>query len=485
MRSSDPVRPATARIRAGGPPAATHDQFGVNGSLQTTRPQTAPPTSGTGRAILVPAEDSSRAVVVEREEEEDAFSEADGDPANLLTDASTMLYQLQNTWSGERRAELERLKHQLQESYGFAVPNEMLEALLNSRIAGDAAARGDIMPGGPEAAAGPEAAVPAGTETEIEAEAEAVVECAIRELAAARELRQALEERQRVRCANLAGSEAEALVAEVRQPVAVGDLERPLAQDKADAERLAVLRREVERLKAKQQQQQQQQCSDLESSNLEAGSPSSRGSAPPHLHRRTVASNFEALDKWMEDMKLLASSAGCGRAVASKVSSPKNGSPPSRKAMAQVAEAKALEWAAEHGRSGSFRSSPSGISPTGSPSGISPKGYVLPSKKTMAQVLETGGASAGSSPSGAGSSRGFAAKVPEGHVTIRSPTGMSSRAGTSGIALATSVSPSSTRAGAYDAATCKASTEMQLDEILQEFDEIDRVYDGICRLSHG
>merc|ERR1712039_355000 len=236
------------------------------------------------------------------------------------------------------------------------------------------------------------------------------------------------------------------------------------AKEQTDAERLVVLRREIERLKAKQLQQQlkNQQQNDQSKAGSAAASPVAASTLQGKAFSGGMASpEFQALNKWIQDMKLLTSTgvSGCSTAASSRSNGFQKNSPTTKKDMARIAEARAMAWASEDQRVTS--SSPKAPSPK-SPTVNARSGCPSPLSKSVAQMVDRARPASLSSPTGATSS----SRSP-----VAKDTGNTGGIGSSRVASTTS--PSSA------ADPGRNATELQLDDILHEFDEIDRVYDAI------
>jgi len=365
------------------------------------------------------------------DQEETGQEEATENPAHLLDEASTLVQHLQQNWACERRTEIDQLWHQLEAEYELVLPKE----------APDTPAVGRLHPKQLESCL---IDAPSEEDVEIscavhstadvtadEAEADKAVHEARRDLEATRKLRQRLE-------ASLAASSSSVVNCEAFGPQAAAqDVEAA-----ADNARLDGLRREVERLRS-------------QSASLAfAAPPSPTGAAAAARAAVEAAADgpgLTALDAFVDEMRMfshrhetssshgransMAKGKGALRAVASPQRvrnggprSPSSGSPgsPSKKEMARLAEERAMEWVA------------SGRQSLGSP--IMKKGKGSP--KNSAPPLATSLLSTRSSFSG---------------------EAVSTRLDTLG-------SPST-------------ALERQLDDILLELDEIDRIHEDVCMLA--
>lgn len=437
MRPLLPERPSTDSAKA-----TSRREDAENDFKDRPRCPTAPPAFGSRMDSLCElTQPSALSTSVD-----DAESEVEEDAGTLLQEASSMLQQLQNGWDEERRSEIDQLWRECEADYGMNLSREAPGAptlgSLRARAGyGAAGLLGGVRSGAaaeePSVDATASAAVPPESPEEIEADMTA--EAAKRDLEKARELRRRIE-------AKLAASPGEALEA----TAAANALKQRAAQeDKADARRLARLRTEVERLRA-----QAQTTANVAStgSGSEVTSSGEATAVPTSTAAAAMAAvdlngpELLALDEWMEDLRVLRSdmsavdSEGGQRqmkAVASPMRvrnptglrSPRSArlsppSSPSKKDMARVAEQRAMEWAAGQ--------------PSPPRAGQPKSGQPSPRRTPKTPMLSTRGEL-------------LASGYPE--------AGPGSLNSTSAV-------------------------ERQLDDILNELDEIDRIHDDVCMLSH-
>lgn len=221
MRSSMPMRPATALTRGSRPRTGAPRQ---NDCVDDApRPHSAPPT-------IPRSVDERAAALREREEarfgtaaggdevEGDSDDDAAADPGAVLTAASSEIYSLQHRWPEERRLELESLWHQLEAEYSLSLPLDIAK-LNNDEEARDGLAAADEAE---ELSA-----------NLAEAEADAHAEGATQQLAAAREMR----------------CRVEAALGQTRQLATDERLSAMHASAQKEEERLADLRQEVDMMR--------------------------------------------------------------------------------------------------------------------------------------------------------------------------------------------------------------------------------------------
>lgn len=426
MRSQLPPRPSTSPPRPDtiSEEAASQSEDCGPECQDLHRAATAPPSVGPRTMGLHERVDEDRQVEDCRE-----------DLGSVLQEASSVLQQLQNGWREERQDEISRLWSQCEAEYGFVLsqtaPGTPALGSLRARAGNGAAGLLDYHSGYPPAAveAPHREEPPAVAESLAEVEAEAAMEAARKDLEAVRELRRSIE----MKFAAKSEEAAKASNAQALQQRRAGQIE-------VESPRLASLRMEVESLRAK------------------AAGMSTVGTNTPAATAAIDASELtapdvEALDDWMEDLRMLCHEAGQdlqqpspsrreqGRAVASPMRTSNGGgfrsptillsptSSPSKKDMALLAERNALQWAAGQ-HSARNRASPRLKSGQNSPS-RTPKKPLLSSRGGL---LGAGHPTAELSP------------------TSREPT---------------------------------STVERQLDDILNELDEIDRIHDDVCMLAHS
>lgn len=319
MRSSCPKRPATAENQ--------HYSWNIvqdDGAVER-RPVTAP---------AVAQAHTTSSLDGEHEYDED---DSDEDPESVLANASAAIHHLKNTWREERREQLSLLWRQLETSYTRMPPTRILDEILDPMQGSEqengfmGSARDAKMLDGhaeisdAEAAAGP--AVQA-ADKEAEKAADALISSAANQLASCQQRRRALEE-----SLGSCPSSPSACIAWPEQADMAGG--NAIQKDccEIEADRLLALRCEVERLRTTPSE------AHLAHSN-KGGAPS----ASIQMYPDTV---HESLNQWMQDMTVLHEDNG----GTPKISSPRQashskGTTPSRKAMAQIAEARAMKWAA-------------------------------------------------------------------------------------------------------------------------------------------
>jgi len=318
MRSS-PKRPATVGNRR----CCFQDQEGAGGLER--RPLTAP-------AVAQGHPSSSSDQGHEYDDEE---GDSDEDSSLVLADASAAIHHLKNTWRDERREKLSLLWRQLETSYKRMPPTSILDEILDPiqgneqenadlGFSGDAnALDGHAEISDAEAAAGPAMCA---ADKEAETAADAIITSAADQLSSCQQRRKALEE-----CRKSFPSSPTACIAWPEQADMAGGNAIPgVGFD--EAERLRVLRSEVERLRTPQSGVQLAQ-------SINEGAPCMpMQTCPDSVH--------EALNLWIQDMTILhEDSRGAPKITSPRRASQGKGTTPSKKAMAQIAEARAMEWA--------------------------------------------------------------------------------------------------------------------------------------------
>lgn len=379
------------------------------------------------------AEDPDHA---EEEDDED-------DPDSVLAKASTMLYQLQNTWVEDRRAEIDTLWKQLEWQYGVDVSREGDEyaSIFASGSGAEVTEASD--------SAAPGAEPPAMQDDEAAREADQNLDAARAQLQSARSLRSRIEKA----LTEDSGVERES------DPACLEVVE--------DDNKLTYLRREVERL-----QEALQRPPPAVEDTGHSGASGTEGA----MVSSELTGSLSALSRWVEDMERISStSAGhwstsaAEQAVGRSLSPPRSNnqrretsstqrqlptplrssrtgfgsSPTSKRELARIAEERAMEWAAS-GKPSPLKAScksPSGAN--GSPQ--TTKGGLLRPTATI-----------------------IAAVSAEATQTL-SPKAVDA------VGMRSEPSFPSAKKEPDDMAR-------QLDEILSEFDEIDRIYESsLCK----
>jgi len=404
------------------------------------RPSTAPAatsmerrsSSSCGRAAIAAIE----------EEEEDEASDDGGDPEPLLANASSTLYGLQNTWREERRSELNRLCRDLERSYGLAPSAGLLDEIMTPRPECSNVTESSLG-GEPEPevdSRGPESA-----EEELDEKADAVCAAAAAQLESIKELRCQVQERLQTPTADAmrlrtvppaedgTAGEAAALPASLESPA------------DEDAKRLAALRLDVEHLKVKATEPTEQSL--LEVAECEDQIRAQHASV---LETKPI-SELAALDQWIHDMKKFCRDpAGTSKRSASPSRRCGANGVLSNRAMAEIAEAR-MDSSVQKDHEESC-CSPSGGSPTAS--------------RLRGSKLQSSG-----SPS----------RATKKASSLLSPTASSSGRATVATPLNGRGAASPSQKGNEE----KSAVEQQLDDILSEFDEIDRIHSHICKLTRG
>jgi hypothetical protein len=398
------------------------------------RPPTAPATFGGPGAVDRMLElFEAHPLVVEDVESDEVEKQ---DTGSLLSEVGTVLHDLQSRWAEERESEIQRLWHQMEAEYELSLPrcDPGTPALGSLRARAGTGAAGflsgttrdrqeeGISTG--DCGASPD-------EFSAEVEADVVTEAARRDLESAQELRRSVE-------ARLASSSAEA-VSETNVPA-------PDIGAEDDVARLTQLRQSVERLRARAEE-----FPALSRPLVGAeGSGSDTAEVPPMSTVATLGEMieladppFSALDDWIEDLRMFNSGVWKNHSTQPRaVASPqRNRNPnslrqpaslrsppasPSKKEMARVAEEKAMVWN------------------SGQRNGLTPR--LKAEQPSPCRTPKT------------------TLQAARGGLLPRGPS-----------------SPS-----AHDQAHAQpiSTVESQLDDILKDLDEIDRIHDDVCMLSH-
>jgi len=130
MRSSAPTRPTlgrTRRLRTADPSALPSRRAGAT-SLLECRSACRPLTAPVGEAAALHLNGlEERSDDADEDDERDEFDDLDGDiqdPTALHDRASEAIYELQHRWLAERQSEVGRLWSQLEQEYGFSLPED-------------------------------------------------------------------------------------------------------------------------------------------------------------------------------------------------------------------------------------------------------------------------------------------------------------------------------------------------------------------------
>mmetsp|Transcript_56005 Transcript_56005/g.133439 ORF Transcript_56005/g.133439 Transcript_56005/m.133439 type:complete len:496 (-) Transcript_56005:39-1526(-) len=481
LRTADPTRPATARVRGqifrDGQSCVESKPFTeqVEGDarpssapaaveLLLSAPSTACPStasssaSGRGSSLLVSDDPFSNALSLHRRHlQEEATQdvhceelpvldegielEDEEDVPAMLERASTVLHQLKHAWREEREADLDQYWRGMEEFFG-----QRLDRSPASRLIGEAAVAADDSI--EDCDSQDEAEVIRKELQEAEEFADAAEKLVLEQVEATRALREELERKLQ-----------HAVTLESATALGTSTASAAIEEDL----RLQSLRQEVQDLHVRFERGPfAEELSDDDAPLASAVAIDIEGPAPPEL---------SALHRWMEEMQSFSMSIagttsparspaaagpkhasartaeGCG----SSSSTPTKAKSPSKEMMVRMAEARALEWAASRtraspkgshmeGRYGAPCSSPAGSS-TGLTAGRqlqSPSAAKPPQKSSLLLNDEAAG-------SGARSAQ-------------QSPLG----------------SPQKSQSHAI---------EEQLDDILRELDEIDRIHDDLHQLT--
>lgn len=240
------------------------------------------------------------------------------DPSTVCDSASTMIYQLQNCWTGERKEELDALWQHLEAEYQMKL--DMGQDALATVLEDFDAPSGE----GSNEVDGAKA-------DDIDVDDVAVDESA-RQLTASREKRRQIE-------AQLSSTKGQL------SHLLVGADRPPLETLPEDDYRLTSLRRDLEQLKLKAE------------ANAVAATPAAADPAEPApaVQLSSVCTGvglssvaeFGALGKWMEELQLLNHEPP--QASARNSSPSRKAAGLSKQAMAQIAESRALQWSATQG----------------------------------------------------------------------------------------------------------------------------------------
>lgn len=398
------------------------------------------------------------------------------DSGRLLQEAASVVQQLQSGWHEERQGEIDELWSQCEAEYGFSLSREAPGApALGSLRANAGCGAVGLLSGYTESCAmacssAADASFPSELPAEAEAEADATAEAArLHDLEATRELRRSFE-------AKRAANSLEANVKAKGQVLT----QRAALQTQADSRRLDTLRMEVEKLRARDSTANaaSTELGDAASSSSEALLPPTPTASAAMTASALVAPSWVgALDEWMEDLRVLG--IGAGEDLGSREQRRGQGASPAR-AVASPMRVRTANGA---------RPSSSLLSPKKSPS-----------KKEMARIAEQQALewSAAGSPKGSSIGHGRGSLSPRSSSGQHSPSRRSPKAGSPKTALMTigglvgdglpsgGVSPvlipESNSSPTKEPAS---AVERQLDDILKELDEIDRIHDDVCMLKHS
>eukprot|EP00929_Paragymnodinium_shiwhaense_P002391 TRINITY_DN102619_c0_g1_i1.p1 TRINITY_DN102619_c0_g1~~TRINITY_DN102619_c0_g1_i1.p1 ORF type:complete len:478 (-),score=101.65 TRINITY_DN102619_c0_g1_i1:58-1491(-) len=459
LRSSQPCRPATSYERrlplfasaCSGDVGLRDGDLAAAPMLCTKRPCTAPPHLP---GLAETADRAESEDVEPCEEEEDDNLDEEG----LLAKASTMIYQLQHkSWLEDRRSEVEGLWKQLEERYGVKVSGEtahtlqMLDAELQAELQGGGAAISGAACSSAGQAEPADSSVPSPDDDAEELEAAgSVLDASAEQLEAMRRLRSAVEARLQQHPPSLEpGSTCGGGYPEAASPA-----RRPST---ADERRLESLRADVERLR------EASSNSESVSTTLPDDSP---GDLLPVVAPSVAGegdSLLPALEQWVEDMRWLTMAGalpGDGSTVVGKAAQPpvrdaptplRRGpgscSPLSKKELARVAEERAMDWAAAKASS------------CGSPTKAA-----FPKSPNAAATTPVMG------------KRGLASPLSSRKLQNGSPLLTS-------LVVSAGGSPKGATADKHGESPARPQTAMeaQLDDILKECDEIDRIHEGLLR----
>lgn len=451
MQMRAPLPPLPGRPSSSVSEEGVHNRAATSLDLQERCP-TAPPelisrTRETGSEIPSACSSASPCVAEKRQAPQSDHLDSVGeelltveDLPSLLLEAGSFLQQLQTGWQEERQDEISRLWRQCEAEYGFELSRDApgTPALGSLRARGGYGASG-LLGAAPDCRGSPLAATrgadaahssasgPSHHIEEDEIRADETAKAAQNDLLAIRQLRQSIEDKLHKQPKDWIESSS-AAVQRQRQLAFVD------AQCKS--QRLVSLREEVERLREKA------------TAMCDESVAVPPAAAAALAASEVTAPDLDALDDWMQDLRRLCKEAkqdGCtsssclkeraARAVASPMrsrNSPGMGSPnhvrsprslPTQQEMARVAEQRAME--------ASSTKSPRAKEGLGSPN-RTPKAIVLANRGGLC---------------------GAGYESTQAHVD----------------------SPN-TRAPA-------SAVERQLDDILKELDEIDRIHDDVCMLS--
>jgi hypothetical protein len=419
----------------------------------TYRPLTAP--SLVGPVDGYPSRASAHGDILEETsdcEEDDAGRE---EPEVLLDKVSTVLHDLQSRWAEQREQEIRQLWQQMEEEYGMEIsrcaPGTPAVGSLRAKagsgapgfLSGTLAVSEDDL--------GANLSVIAPEHGEEDNDDDVVTEAARRDLEASREFRRHME----ARLATFSAANLDK-VTSISSTCSPSDVE-----SEADAARLAQLRLEVENLRAKAAAPDVFQVDHVDNA--------SRNKA---IDVELIEPPLSALHDWMDDVWASSFSLSkirdrTPRATASPqhgsghlkraLHTRSNPSSPTKKEMARLAEEKAMEW--NEGRH-------KGLSKPSSPT-----------KKEMARLAEE-------KAMGWNESRhtGLSPRLKLGpNSPGKSPEKLTQLVN-SGTRLHESIS--SPKAIDPKPVMNSASTvEDQLDELLKELDEIDRIHGDVCMLA--
>eukprot|EP00927_Polykrikos_kofoidii_P036069 TRINITY_DN30498_c0_g1_i1.p1 TRINITY_DN30498_c0_g1~~TRINITY_DN30498_c0_g1_i1.p1 ORF type:complete len:561 (+),score=123.38 TRINITY_DN30498_c0_g1_i1:127-1809(+) len=541
IRSSLPTRPSTSHARLGTSggeerrPASAGD---VGGDF--ARPSTAPPVLGAAvdfggaRAAVAlgrfngvggypPPVCTAPVATIQDEQEEEDHDEFDANPSEMISQASMLLYQLQNTWLEERRSEVGALWQSMEEKYGMTLPREQAESLFTSfRGGGDVEVEGDgslsTADQSTTAASSAAAFASDGADEFVEssaaatAQADITIESAAGDLERVRALRQLVEDRisssacgvPTVSSAFGSTSGATSWASKPQKSTA-----RAGSMATNDAQRLAQLHKELAQLRTLAHRSPSPELGATEDSFGQSAVPASFANSPfaaPHegVGTPTCADSSKSVGA-------ITCSRSAGRPTPAELCQPAPHQDEFEKKLAalsqwvedvrEIADGPCTDGGGAAGE-GAWRQPPT---PLRRGNAAAHKSSPQLSKREMARIAEERAMGCSGVTDGSGLESGFAntgscwrraKKSPVRTPQAGSSTGKKGGIGamvfsSSGGALTggarTQVSPTSAAADKKEpllpeetATDTRSAMERELDAILAECDEIDRIHDGIC-----
>jgi len=445
LRSGLPDRPSSESA------VSRRDSEGYEDTLVADRPPTAPPVLGSRQdhdrdtePLLHTDIDGQSGNTLNQTHEEVEMS------AGVLQEASSVLHQLQSGWQEERQGEIDQLWRECEAEYDLvlcrnAPGTPALGSLRATAGYGAAGLFGTCGGGGvsKDLNIGDGYVVSSDEpHAEFEAEVDAATQLAREDLEAAREQRRKVEARLAA-TSTAASSTSDAL----KQKVAW--------EAEVDNRRLASLRMEVDKLRAKADALS---SSSTDRCQADAQEPPTPAAAAAMRSLNSMGPELGALDEWVEDLRVL-NNHGLFSAEAFRECR----APYSRSKQSDMrAVASPLRPRNPDGsRSPQAVLSPTHLHGNKSPhSGISPKNS--PTKREMARIAEQ---------------RAL-------HWATQSPRSARSKPKSPLMPCGTDLPAALTHAPVSED-TATSAVEKQLDDILKELDEIDRIHDDVCMLTHS
>jgi hypothetical protein len=416
---------------------------------------------------------------IEMREQLETFDEEDIEVENdeeTLARASAVVHQLQHNWVQERQHAIDELWQQLEQEYGFTPSRDLLDSLDGNGVSRDPT-------GEPHASDGLEGASATVASRSVEAEADQLTKEAAEDLAAARELRHRLEATARAECSGLLDDAQ--LLTETGNRISDAAQALPSRRPStAPSPMAASLRMEIDRLRR----------ADESLGDNVAAVAATPISGIAQLIQEEPPPLAGDLADWFEEVRILSSivpgsSSPTGMALdggprpprgvearsspSTPKSSPSSSTPRSKRELARIAEERAMDWDAAR-RNGGANGAAVGATATGATAHGGGEGPTrLGTSITGKPPVKPGGLAKNSFTclQPLLSSDGTAGLFLNAHIGTLSGARCFEAVGTSQAPGSTSTPNGSLAAG--------TAAELQLDAILSECDEIDRIHESI------